>query len=597
MQISSMNVLKKNKENLKPANKVNADILAPRLVFIISVLILILFGLVMVFSASSVEALNNDEASYSYLLKQLMFCVVGIIAAVLIWRVVPFEVWKGNFTWICFAVLFAIMIVTLFGGTDILGARRWIYIGPISLQPSEFAKIALVVLVGKLYSEMYTGKIPVFKFLVSCGLSSASMLFFIVVGQSDLGTTIICIIGIIAALWMAYAPKWLVGGLLALTFIVAALFIVSSGYRSNRFAYIDPYNDGQDGYGAGYQIIRSYYAFAEGGIKGVGLGNSYEKYQYLPEAETDFIFAIIGEELGLIGAIFVLLLYAVFIISGLMIAKSSKNCFGSSVAGAFVIMIAFQAIVNIFCVIGIFPTTGKPLPFISSGGSSLIASLVMVGFVLAASEDDSKPDIYEKRRSSFKAINVKGILNAPLSVAATVAAGADKIRNTAYEISEQNIKNERARKSSKAQESNKSLAKLTNKTKNIQLQKTISKTNNDQRKIREPKFIATNIKSRNNSKKIKDNISKKINKKSKDIHNRNIQRKTSRPSVSFTNNNSKCKTNSYAYRRRNNVASFKPNNNTRPSVQNNIDSKKSSFQKNVSRNNINSRRYKDYRKK
>ena len=142
---------------------------------------------------------------------------------------------------------------------------------------------------------------------------------------------------------------------------------------------------------SGYQLIRSYYAFAQGGLFGVGLGNSYEKYQYLPEAETDFIFAIIGEELGLIGCIIVIALFATLIISGLFIVARSNSRFWASISGSFVIMLGFQAFLNIICVVGLFATTGKPLPFISAGGSSLVASLAMVGFILKASEVEAQP--------------------------------------------------------------------------------------------------------------------------------------------------------------------------------------------------------------
>lgn len=166
--------------------------------------------------------------------------------------------------------------------------------------------------------------------------------------------------------------------------------------------FLNPYDDGAGGYGAGYQLIRSFYAFAEGGFFGVGLGNSYEKYQYLPEAETDFIFSIIGEELGMFGCLLVILLFVALIVSGLMMAARSSSQFSASVSGAFVIMIGFQALLNILCVIGFAPTTGKPLPFISAGGSSIIATLVMVGFVLAGSEQDALPDKYERRRKNFK---------------------------------------------------------------------------------------------------------------------------------------------------------------------------------------------------
>lgn len=183
----------------------------------------------------------------------------------------------------------------------------------------------------------------------------------------------------------------------------AAVLVIASPWRFARLmVFTNPYNDGEGGYGVGYQLIRSFYAFAEGGFFGVGLGNSYEKYQYLPEAETDFIFAIIGEELGLCGCILVIALFAALIISGIMMAANSKSRFAASISGSFVVMIGFQALLNILCVIGFAPTTGKPLPFISAGGSSLVATLIMVGLVLACSEQDALPDKYEKRRQNFK---------------------------------------------------------------------------------------------------------------------------------------------------------------------------------------------------
>ena len=142
--------------------------------------------------------------------------------------------------------------------------------------------------------------------------------------------------------------------------------------------FLDPY---KDSYGAGYQLIRSFYAFGEGGFGGVGLGNSFEKYQYLPEAETDFIFSIIGEELGFVGCIITIAAFCTFIVSGLFIVIRSENRFAASVSASFVVMIGFQAFLNMLRVIGFAPTTGKPLPFISSGGSSVVATLIMFGLV------------------------------------------------------------------------------------------------------------------------------------------------------------------------------------------------------------------------
>lgn len=241
--------------------------------------------------------------------------------------------------------------------------------------------------------------------------------------------------------------------------------------------FLDPYNDGAEGYGDGYQLIRSYYAFAEGGFFGVGLGNSYEKYQYLPEAETDFIFSIIGEELGFCGCILVVALFSGLIVSGLLIAANSKSRFAAAISGSFVIMIGFQAFLNIMCVIGFAPTTGKPLPFISAGGSSVIAALIMVGFVLAGSEESAMPDKYEKRRQSFK-------VSAP--------SGGGRIKATsADEILEEHTKPRRAQ-TGKSVSSRSKTSRVTSVPKKSSATRGIKKTPN----IKDPKFISSNEKKR-----------------------------------------------------------------------------------------------------
>lgn len=393
---------KKSKDILTPAKNVDADILVPRLVFIISTLVLILFGFVMVFSASNVEAIHNNLSPFHFLIRQVAFGSAGIIIALLIWRKAPFSWWRGNLIWWIFGFLSLGMLLTLVMGTDILGARRWIYLGSIGIQPAEYAKIVLVLLVAKYISDYYGGRLSWFKCLCIAGGLTVIMLAFILIAQSDLGTTIICVIGVLSVLFIIGVPTPVVGFFTIVCIILGVLAIVATGYRSNRMIFLDPYNDGAGGYGAGYQLIRSFYAFSEGGITGVGLGNSYEKYQYLPEAETDFIFSIVGEELGFIGCILVIIVFIVFLVSGLVIAMKSKSRFAAAISSAFVIMIVFQAFLNIMCVLGVAPTTGKPLPFISYGGSSLIATLIMVGFILAASESEALPDEYAKRRQEFK---------------------------------------------------------------------------------------------------------------------------------------------------------------------------------------------------
>ena len=204
--------------------------------------------------------------------------------------------------------------------------------------------------------------------------------------------------------WLGEAPWKAVAALVlgGIVLAAAATFFVS--YRSDRMLYLDPWNDGEGGYGRGYQIIHSYYAFSQGGLFGVGLGNSREKFLYLPESETDFIFSIIGEEFGMVGALVVIGLFMALLYCGMRIARSAPDDFGTMVAGSLTVMIVFQAFLNIGCAMGVFPTTGKPLPFISSGGSSLVASFMMVGLVLAVSEASGEDREYERRRDDLRIV-------------------------------------------------------------------------------------------------------------------------------------------------------------------------------------------------
>ena len=382
---------------------ISPDILGPSLVMVLVAFALTLFGCVMIYSASSISAISEDIDSASYLIDQLRFVAVGIVAAIILWRFIPYHFWTGPAVWVIWGVAMILLVLTAATGIAALGAQRWLVIGPISMQPSEFVKIALVMLAARLFSDWRAGVVDGRTFITQVILFLAIPTGFLFATQSDLGTTAIIVLGIVAVMWLGEVPMryilFVLGGAVAF----ALLATVFSSYRGGRFLYLDPWNDGQNGYGAGYQIIHSYYAFAEGGVFGVGLGNSREKYLYLPESETDFIFAIIGEELGLVGAVLVILAFLLFLWAGLRIARSAEDDFGAMMAGALTIMLVFQAFLNIGCVIGIFPTTGKPLPFVSSGGSSLIASYIMVGVILSVSRGGGK-SVYARRREDFRVV-------------------------------------------------------------------------------------------------------------------------------------------------------------------------------------------------
>lgn len=397
----------------RDVNPLATDTNLPRMVLLLVVLALLLLGFVMIFSASSISAISEQTDAYSYLVDQIVFAVIGIGAAFVLWKVLPYQVWMGVWLWVFWGASVLTLILTAVTGLNALGAQRWLLIGPFSFQPSEFAKIALILMTARLFSQFLQGELDFSHFLVAVGLLVVAPVMLLFFSQSDLGTTAIIALGIIGVMWFGEVPlRWIALVVVALV-VFAILAIVSSGYRSDRLLYLNPWADGKNGYGAGYQIIHSFYAFSEGGLFGVGLGNSREKYLYLPESETDFIFAIIGEELGLVGALCVIAAFLILLWAGLRITRACRDDFGRMIAGSLTIMLVFQAFLNIGCVIGVFPTTGKPLPFISSGGSSLIASFMMIGIILSVADADkqrsrSEKHEQEKRRNQLRVLHKRG---------------------------------------------------------------------------------------------------------------------------------------------------------------------------------------------
>ncbi len=382
---------------------------APRLGLIAAVLLLVLIGIVMVFSASTVEAINNGDSPASYVVKQAAFSAFGAGLAAFIARLDYRSLRSGLWFWIFWGICVFLIAIVPFVGTNILGATRWIYIGPFSIQPTEFAKIMLLVAGARVMLD-YREEAVDLKHAVGAGVVLVLVpLGFLYKTQSDMGSAVIIIVGILAVLWLAEVPWWHIA--VAIVVIVGLGAWGLAGYRSARIAvWLDPWSDQYD---TGYQMIRSFYAFSEGGLFGVGLGNSREKFLYLPEAETDFIFSIIGEECGLVGTLFVIALFLVVLFCGIQIARHAADEFGKLLAGGLSVMLVGQAFLNMACATGLFPTTGKPLPFVSSGGSSVVASLIMVGMILSVSRvsaaESSSPRSMaaERRRENLNYIRVE----------------------------------------------------------------------------------------------------------------------------------------------------------------------------------------------
>lgn len=375
----------------------------PDFLLIVLTFILVGIGLVMVYSSSSIFSLINENNDKYYLQKQIMWVGISIIGMFTMMNI-PYTFFKKHFVKILLFALLLLVAVLIPGiGQKINGARSWIIIGPASLQPAEFAKLALIIYLAALISKKGE-KFRDFKKGLLPTMIVPFVFFLLIALQSDLGSGMILLATSFMLLYAAGANlKHL--GTIALGFAVLIFsFIITSSYRIQRFLnFADPWNDGLGGLGTGYQLVHSYFAIAHGGWTGAGFGKSIEKYLYLPEAQTDFIFAIFSEEMGFFAVLFFLLFYIFFLWRILIVTFRAKDLFAKLIGVGIVSMIFIQAFFNIGGVIGLIPLTGVPLPFISYGGSSLLLNFLSMGIVLSISREYSKQKI-QKMINETKAI-------------------------------------------------------------------------------------------------------------------------------------------------------------------------------------------------
>ena len=378
-------------------NPVPARIHGPRLALIATTIILLAFGLVMIYSASSIVGLNEYGDSAYYFTRQLRMIAVGLIAlGVAAW--IPYSIWEQWFSWVAWGVLALLLVLTLAIGTEELGATRWVTIFGNSFQPSEFAKIALMLVTAGLVVRLREQRLALNRFSQLMAVAVFVPVFLIIM-QKDLGTVVIALIAVVAVLWFGEFPRTPIFAGVVILAVIGVVSIAAEGYRQDRItAFLDPWSDPL---GSGYQIINAFYAFSDGGLFGVGLGMSRQKFLYLPEAHNDFIFAIIGEELGLVGALVIIALFVIFLYAAFKIARNAPDLYGRVVAGTSATIIGVQAFLNIACVVGLAPVTGKPLPFISYGGTSIIATLILVGLILSVSFRSHVPDSASQRRDQL----------------------------------------------------------------------------------------------------------------------------------------------------------------------------------------------------
>lgn len=356
---------------------------SPDFLLFISVILLLIIGIIMVYSASQVTALERLDDSYYFLKKQLMWALLGIICMVLVMGVDYWNYQKFAVPILIMAFVLLVMVLLPGIGKTVNGAQRWLGVGSLAIQPSEIIKISLVIFMSHGLSlqrnklkKFTTGLLP---FLML--LAAACLLILL---QPDLGTAV-SIAGTVYVMFFAAGAQGKHLSSLALLGVAAVgVAIFLEPYRLRRFvAFVDPW---ADPLGSGFHIIQSLYALGSGGLFGLGLGKSHQKFFYLPEQHTDFIFAILGEELGFLGGAVVLLLFILFLWRGFRIALASPDSFSSLLAVGITTMIALQAIINIGVVTGSMPVTGIPLPLISFGGTSLVFTLTGVGILLNISK-------------------------------------------------------------------------------------------------------------------------------------------------------------------------------------------------------------------
>ena len=368
-------------------------------ILVVTILLLCL-GIIMVLSASAPSSLSESGNSYNYVIRQGIAAIAGLVAMFVL-STVDYRIYR-KLKWVIYIVMLVLLFMVSVAGMDAGGARRWINIAGFNFQPSEVAKIGFILVFASYLSDMKEAN-KMKNIWFGC-IKPLVMLLPIIVAifilQNHFSATfIICAITLVQMfvagtrishllLVGGVGAIGLLGGLKIKDFMQGGKAEQSGGFRSTRIqTWLDPFSDPT---GDGWQIIQSLYAIGSGGLFGLGLGNSKQKYLYLPEPHNDFIFAVLAEELGFFGCIIVILLFIIFIWRGIVIAIKAPDNFGSLIAIGIVTMIGLQALINIAVVTGAMPVTGMPLPFFSYGGTAILVNFATVGILLNISKSCNK---------------------------------------------------------------------------------------------------------------------------------------------------------------------------------------------------------------
>jgi len=348
---------------------------------------LLVIGLVMSLSASSIKSAESTGSAFTLFARQFAWAALGCGALIFCWRF-DYRRLKG-LSYVILPAVWFLLILTLLPGIGVKrgGATRWIEVGSFSIQPSEIAKIALILFGADVLSRKI-GKLDDWRHIAVPFFVAAAITCGLVMLQPDFGTTVITGAAALSVAYLAGSSLRALGGMTALAVILAIPIMLGAGYRRTRlFAFL---SGGEDCLNTAYQTCQGLVALGSGKLFGLGLGSSRQKYLFLPNADTDFIFAILGEETGLVGTITVLLLFALLLWLGIRAARRAADPFGFLIAAGVITWITLQTLINVGAVTGLLPITGVPLPLISFGGTSLLFSLVGLGLVASVARRGSR---------------------------------------------------------------------------------------------------------------------------------------------------------------------------------------------------------------
>jgi cell division protein FtsW len=354
-------------------------------VLFIATILLVGLGVVMVYSASAVVMMERYQRPYLFLTKQAMWAALGVAALGLIMRLDYRHYRQPAVIWTCLGVVGLGLLVVLFS-QPVGGAKRWFAFGGLGIQPSELAKLAAIFFIAAMLERRMHRINDAGYALLPIGIVVGGLVALILL-EPDFGTSASLVLIAAVMVFAAGVNYRYIAGVALCSLPVVAFLVLGTAYRRQRvLTFLDPWRDPR---GAGFQIIQSLYAIGTGGVHGKGVMNGVQKLFYLPEPHTDFIYSVIAEELGLIGATIVLLCFATIAWRGVRVALRAPDSFGAFLALGVTTMIAAQAFFNISVALGLLPTKGIPLPFVSFGGSSLLVNLLGMGILLNVSQQAS----------------------------------------------------------------------------------------------------------------------------------------------------------------------------------------------------------------